>query len=189
MFCRHKDKIRERNSKKRKDESLKKKNDDVQSPSAISSAMTIISRLVDSHQYSKTRSSSLESNASIQHENIERLKRTDDGIDRRKSTPYVLDNSGVITASLTIPVQTNQGLSSINVDDDIPYIEDGGYGDSGKQQMTIGLVRTPTAPPRRRQRSTSGSDSSVASTVQAITGMYIAVFVYFFYTSLFINGH
>ncbi|RZC43330.1 RhoGAP domain containing protein, partial [Asbolus verrucosus] len=75
--------------------------------------------------------------------------------------------SGVITASLTIPVQTTNQPFPLNLDDDIPYIED---VENGRQQLTIGLVRTPTAPPRRRQRSISGSDSSVASAIQPITG-------------------
>lgn len=140
--------------------------------------MTIISRFrgqKDDDSYLKTRSSSLESNSSHADGNeISRILRISDenqNSDRRKSTPYIQDSKGVITASLTIPVQTtNQGLSL--VDDDIPYIEDGSYsyGTDGRQQMTIGLVRTPTVPPRRRQRSISGSDSSVASNVQAITG-------------------
>lgn len=137
--------------------------------------MTIISRFRGSKDedpsYPKNRSSSIESTSSVHHETIDRTSRGSEDyldMDRRKSTPYVLDSRGVITASLTIPVQpASQGLA-LNVDDDIPYIEDG--DNNGKQHMTIGLVRTPTAPPRRRQRSMSGSDSSVASNVQPITG-------------------
>lgn len=136
-----------------------------------SATRSIISRIrgqKDEDGYSKARSSSLESSSShADSSEIARILRmTDDSSDRRKSSPYITDSSGVITASLTIPVQqTNQALSL--ADDDIPYIEDDG---NGKQQMTIGLVRTPTAPPRRRQRSMSGSDSSIASQLQAITG-------------------
>lgn len=177
-MIRHKDRIRERSLKKKRDESsVRRRNDDSPS-STISSAMTIISRFrgqKDDDSYSKTRSSSLESNSSHADGNeisrILRISEENQSTDRRKSSPYIQDSKGVITASLTIPVQTtNQGLSL--VDDDIPYIEDGSYsyGTDGRQQMTIGLVRTPTAPPRRRQRSISGSDSSIASNVQAITG-------------------
>lgn len=123
----------------------------------------------DSVTYSKTRSSSLESSCSLPIDSTEqtRILRPEDQPDRRKSTPYTLDKSGIITASLTIPVQS----STLNVDDnDIPYIEDGSsLGYDGKQQMTIGVIRSPVAPPRRRQRSIS-SDSSAASTVLPITG-------------------
>lgn len=94
------------------------------------------------------------------------LRIADDNYERRKSSPYVLDNSGVITASLTIPVHTQNQSLSYNVDDDIPYIED---VDNARQQITVGVVRTPSAPPRRRNHSI-GSDSSVASNVQPITG-------------------
>lgn len=94
------------------------------------------------------------------------MKSTDELYERRKSSPYVLDNSGIITASLTIPVHTQNQSLSYNVDDDIPYIED---GDSGRQQMTVGLVRTPTVPPRRRNHSID-SDSSATSSMQPITG-------------------
>ncbi|KAJ3631337.1 hypothetical protein MTP99_012470 [Tenebrio molitor] len=174
MRIRHKDRMRERGSKKRQEESVsrKKKEEEPGSiGSGISSAINIISRLRgqkdDDYQYSKNRSSSLESNSSTHTDNdLNRVLRiTDD--ERRKSSPYVLDNSGVITASLTIPVQTANQPFPLNLDDDIPYIED---VENGRQQLTIGLVRTPTAPPRRRQRSISGSDSSVASVVQPITG-------------------
>nr|XP_968130.4 PREDICTED: uncharacterized protein LOC656511 [Tribolium castaneum] len=172
MRIRHKDRIRERSSKKRRDESTsrKKKEDEGSIGSGISSAMHIISRLRgqkdDDYQYSKNRSSSLESNSSAHTDSdINRVLRLED--DRRKSSPYILDNSGVITASLTIPVQTATQPFPLNLDDDIPYIED---AENSRQQITIGLVRTPTAPPRRRQRSISGSDSSVASNVQPITG-------------------
>lgn len=171
--CRHKDRIRERSSKKRRDESVsrKKKEEEGSIGSGISSAIHIISRLRgqkdEDYQYSKNRSSSLESNSSAHTDSdVNRVLRlTDD--ERRKSSPYVLDNSGVITASLTIPVQTATQPFPLNLDDDIPYIED---VENSRQQITIGLVRTPTAPPRRRQRSISGSDSSVASNVQPITG-------------------
>lgn len=182
FLYRHKDRIRERNSKKRRDESSTRRRKDDDSPtSSISSAMTIISNRFrsskddDSHHFAKTRSCSLESSSSLSHDtnDVTRILRKADesqGIDRRKSSPYVHDSSGVITASLTIPVQSNQSLA-LNVDEDIPYIEDGSnYGDSGRQQISIGLVRTPTAPPRRRQRSISGSDSSVGSNIQPITG-------------------
>lgn len=182
-MIRHIERYRDRNSKKRRDESSVRKRKEDDSPSStISSAMTLISRFRNSKDedslsssYSKNRSSSIESTSSVHQDIAERVIKTttDDhhNTDRRKSTPYVLDNKGVITASLTIPVQqSNHGLS-LNLDEDIPYIEDGNtYVDTGKQQRTIGLVRTPTAPPRRRQRSVSGSDSSIASNVQAIIG-------------------
>lgn len=132
--------------------------------------MTIISKFRNQkeEETGKTRSSSIESTSSIHNDNdITRVLRISDdlqGTDRRKPSPYTLDKSGVITASLTIPVQQSQSLV-LNVDDDIPYIED-----DGRQQMTIGVMRSPMAPPRRRQRSISGSDSSAASTAQAITG-------------------
>ncbi|KAJ8919389.1 hypothetical protein NQ315_016482 [Exocentrus adspersus] len=164
MRIRHKDKIRERSTRRRRE-----KNED---SSSSSSAMTIISRIrgqkEEDLQYGKTRSSSLESSSSTHTEaEVTRvLKISDDGYERRKSSPYVLDNSGVITASLTIPVHTQNQSLSYNVDDDIPYIED---ADTARQQITVGVVRTPTAPPRRRNHSI-GSDSSVASNVQPITG-------------------
>lgn len=143
---------------------------DRSSGSSISSAMTIISKFrgQKEDETAKPRSSSIESTSSIHNDNeitrILRISEESQGTDRRKSTPYTLDKSGVITASLTIPVQQSQSLV-LNVDDDIPYIED-----DGRQQMTIGMVRSPMVPPRRRQRSISGSDSSAASTAQAITG-------------------
>lgn len=133
--------------------------------------MTIISKFRNQKEDdpTKTRSSSIESTSSIHNDNditrVLRISEESQGIDRRKSSPYTLDKNGVITASLTIPVQQSQSLV-LNTDDDIPYIED-----DGRQQMTIGSVmRSPMAPPRRRQRSISGSDSSAASTAQAITG-------------------
>lgn len=74
-----------------------------------------------------------------------------DDHERRQSSPLVSDSSGVITASLKIPVPgagSGAGANStqsfaLNLDDaDIPFIEDGtGYmtTDSGAtQQMTIG---------------------------------------------------
>lgn len=179
VTCRHKDRIRERSLKKKRDESsIRKRKDDDSPSSTISSARTIISRLRgqrDDDSFTKTRSSSLESSSShADSTEIARILRISDDSqnnDRRRSSPYLADSSGVITASLTIPVQTSNHALAL-VDDDIPYIEDGAnYGtNDNKQQMTIGLVRTPTAPPRRRQRSISGSDSSIASNVQAITG-------------------
>lgn len=160
--------------KKREESAARKRKDDESSPTTISSAKSLISRFRgqrDEDGFSKTRSSSLESSSShADSSEIARILRMSEDshvIDRRKSSPYITDSSGVITASLTIPVQTsNQALSL--VDDDIQYIDDG--TNDGKQQMTIGVVRSPTAPPRRRQRSISGSDSSIASNIQAITG-------------------
>ncbi|GLV35356.1 Rho GTPase activating protein at 102A [Carabus blaptoides fortunei] len=172
MRLRERDRGRERLSKKRwrDDSTIRKKLDDANSNSGMSSAMTIITRFRsqkddDASQLSKTRSSSVDSNSSVQNDGNDvnaRLLRvaSDDHYnhDRRQSSPILLDNSGVITASLKIPVQTSQQAMSLNLDDsDIPYIEDSsGYGylmEGSKQQMTIGLVRTPTVPPRRRQRS------------------------------------
>lgn len=162
---RHKDKIRERSTRRRRE-----KNEE--GASSSSSALAIISRFrgqkEDDGQYGKARSSSIESTSSTHTDtDVTRVLRiADDNYERRKSSPYVLDNSGVITASLTIPVHTQNQSLSYNVDDDIPYIED---VDNARQQITVGVVRTPSAPPRRRNHSI-GSDSSVASNVQPITG-------------------
>lgn len=165
LFSRHKDRIRERSSRKRRE-----KNEE---SSLTSSAMNIISKLRgqrDDESYPKNRSSSLESNSALYSDSDHKIHRvTNDNYDRRKSSPYILDNSGVITASLTIPVQKpqqNQSSLSYGIDEDIPYIED---VDTGKQQLTIGLVRTPSVPPRRRNQSV-GSDSSVTSLIQPVTG-------------------
>ncbi|KAK9875868.1 hypothetical protein WA026_009655 [Henosepilachna vigintioctopunctata] len=175
MRIRHKDKIRERSQRKKREESaLRKRSSDDSGGGGFSSAINIISRLRgqrdDDFQYGKNRSSSLESSSSMQTDvEYHKVQNISEGmLERRKSSPYVMDNSGIITASLTIPVQSqaNQGLS-YNLDDDIPYIED---GENGKQHLTIGVVKSPVIPPRRRQRSVSGSDSSVGSIVQPITG-------------------
>ncbi|XP_018580039.1 uncharacterized protein LOC108917763 isoform X2 [Anoplophora glabripennis] len=159
MRIRHKDKIRERSTRRRRE-----KNEDGTTPS---SAISIISRFrgqkEDDNQYGKTRSSSIESTSSTHTDtDVTRVLRiADDSYERRKSSPYVLDNSGVITASLTIPVHTQNQSLSYNVDDDIPYIED---VDNARQQITVGVVRTPTAPPRRRNHSIVQSyDSAVGS--------------------------
>lgn len=160
---RHKDRIRERSSRKRRE-----KNEEC---SSTSSALNIISKFrgqKEDESYSKNRSSSLESNSSLYTEaDLARIhKTTNDDYDRRKSSPYILDNSGVITASLTIPVQKQNQSLSYGIDEDIPYIED---VDTGRQQLTIGVLRTPSVPPRRRNHSVC-SDSSITSTVQPITG-------------------
>ncbi|XP_022901531.2 uncharacterized protein [Onthophagus taurus] len=153
MRIRQRDKYRERSSKKKRDESA-------------------VRRRREDEAKIKGRSSSLESSQGDGHE-VTRVLRLDDNqnIDRRKSSPYSLDSSGVITASLTIPVQTGNQSLSLSVDDDIPYIEDGTqiYSD-GRQQIPQGILRSPQPPPRRRQRSISGSDSSIASNIQPITG-------------------
>lgn len=176
----HKDRIRERSERslrRRREESATRKRSSEES-SGISSAISLISKLRgqkdDEYQYGKHRSSSIESTSSTHTDSdLNRALRMSEDYERRKSSPYILDNSGVITASLTIPVQT-QG-QAYNVDDDIPYIED---GENGRQQLTIGVVRTPTAPPRRRQTSMSGSDSSLASNVQPITGSISLVIIF-----------
>lgn len=128
----------------------------------------------------KFRSSSMDSTCSV----------VNDSEVRRQSSPLLLDNSAVITASLKIPVQAHSVPQTpihphppapLNLDDsDIPYIEDGSCNYTSdtlrKQQMTIGLIRTggPTVPPRRRQRSISGSDSSQASaTVYPVSGSLV----------------
>ncbi|CAH1159539.1 unnamed protein product [Phaedon cochleariae] len=163
MRIRHKDRIRERSTRRRRE---REKED-----GGLASALTIISRLKgqkdEDYNYAKNRSSSLESTSSTHTDSdLTRVIRTSDDVyERRKSSPYVLDNSGVITASLTIPMPQNQALS-YNIDEDIPYIEE---GENCRQQLTVGLVRTPTAPPRRRNHSI-GSDSSATSTAQAVTG-------------------
>lgn len=171
-FFRHKERLR--GSRRRRDDSVtrrrREEESDRSSGSSMSSAMTIISKFRGQKEEdaTKARSSSIESASSIQNDNeitrVLRISEEPPGTDRRKSAPYTFDKSGVITASLTIPVQQNQSLV-LNVDDDIPYIEE-----DARQQMTIGVMRSPMAPPRRRQRSISGSDSSAASTAQAITG-------------------
>lgn len=139
--------------------------------------MTIISKFrgqKDDDQFTKLRSSSLESSSSNYNDSeiarVLRINEGSQGDNRRQSSPYVLDKNGIITASLTIPVQTSNQPLTLNLeDDDIPYIEDN--KDDRRQQITVGLVRGPTAPLRRRQRSISGSDSSAASTIQQpITG-------------------
>ncbi|KAG5885856.1 hypothetical protein JTB14_035876 [Gonioctena quinquepunctata] len=164
MRIRHKDRIRERSTRRRRE-----KNEE---GSLASSALTIISRLrgqkEEDYQYGKNRSSSLESTSSTHTDtDITKIMRANEGLsERRKSSPYLLDNGGIITASLTIPVHTQNQSLSYNIDDDIPFIED---GENGRQQLTVGLIRTPTAPPRRRNLSV-GSDSSVTSNIQPITG-------------------
>lgn len=158
MRIRHRDKIYER-SRRRRDESSKREE-----------VRPTIAKLKgckdEEYSYGKNRSSSIESSSSTQEYDIHKTFNVNDGLERRKSTPYVVDNSGVITASLTIPVQQAQHL-----EDDIPFIED---GDSGfRHQFTVGVVKSPTAPPRRRQRSISGSDSSVGSLIQPIAGSMV----------------
>ncbi|XP_030761287.1 uncharacterized protein LOC115886333 isoform X2 [Sitophilus oryzae] len=153
MRIRHKDKIRER--------SLRRKREKYEDG--------LLSRARgarDDDVYAKHRSSSIESTSSTHTDDVARVLRMSDensNIERRKSSPYILDNSGVLTASLTIPVQTGV---SYNTDDDIPYIED---VDNTRQPTVIGLVKAPTIPPRRRNISI-GSDSSISSTIQPITG-------------------
>ncbi|XP_065158783.1 uncharacterized protein RhoGAP102A [Atheta coriaria] len=156
MRIRHK----ERSLRRRRESSGTRRRDD---DSGSSTSSIAPARVREAQAYNKTRSSSLESTSSAIDAH-ERTIRMGDIInsdmvagDRRKSTPYILDQSGIITASLTIPVQT-----TLNIDnDDIPYIEDG---------MDGKLNRSPQAPPRRRQRSMSGSDSSIASTMQPVMG-------------------
>lgn len=130
---RHKDRdrIRERITRKRRDESSSRRRregeETVGSPSH-SSPMSIISRLrgrgdEDASRFGKLRSSSLDCNS-----DAVALRSTSE--DRRTSSPYVLDNSGVIKASLTIPVQLGGGQHqplSLSVEhSDIPFIEDAG---------------------------------------------------------------
>ncbi|CAG9762437.1 unnamed protein product [Ceutorhynchus assimilis] len=153
MRVRHKDKIRER--------SLRRKREKYEDG--------LLSRIrgaqKNDEDFFKARSSSLESSGSAQGEDVTKMLRMSDAElhQRRKSSPYILDSSGVLTASLTIPVQT--GIS-YNIDDDIPYIED---VENGRQHMTIGLVKAPAVPQRRRNTSV-GSDSSIASNIQPVTG-------------------
>lgn len=115
----------------------------------------------------KLRSASMDSTNSTQTEDPRLLRISTDehyNSDRRQSSPLLLDNSGVITASLKIPVQTTMPL---NLDDpDIPYIEDGSCNYSSEARKP----QKPAIPPRRRQRSVSGSDSSQNSTVFPVTG-------------------
>lgn len=170
FYSRYKDRMRERSSKKRRDDSItrRRREDDTDrsSASSISSAMTIITKFRGQREDEpKTRSSSLDTSSSLPNDPSDS---TNTSSDRRKSSaPYVLDKNGILTASLTIPVQTSLGNHSqalaLGLEDDIPFIED------DTRQNT--LTRTPTAPARRRQRSASGSDSSAASLIQQpITG-------------------
>lgn len=119
--------------------------------------MTIISKFrTREDDPAKTRSSSLESAGSVFPDTDASRRVSEES--RKSSAPYITEKNGVLTASLTIPMP-------LNLEDDIPYIEEG----DSRQQVTI--TRTPTAPPRRRQRSMSGSDSSAGSLAQqAITG-------------------
>ncbi|KAL1509148.1 hypothetical protein ABEB36_003933 [Hypothenemus hampei] len=149
MRVRHKDKIRERSLRRKREK--------------YEDGLLARIRAQKDEDLNKTRSSSLESSSSTHTDDVARALRISEGEQRRKSSPYVLDNSGILTASLTIPVQPGV---SYNIDDDIPYIED---VENGKQQMTIGVLKGPTVPPRRRNTSI-GSDSSITSTIQPITG-------------------
>lgn len=167
---RYKDRMRERGSKKRRDDSTtrRRREDDTDrsSASSISSAMTIITKFRGQREEEpKTRSSSLDTSSSLPNDPSDS---TNTSAERRKSSaPYVLEKNGILTASLTIPVQTSLGNNSqplaLGLEDDIPFIEDDTRGNT--------LTRVPTAPARRRQRSASGSDSSAASLIQQpITG-------------------
>ncbi|KAK5643976.1 hypothetical protein RI129_007821 [Pyrocoelia pectoralis] len=166
-FRNSKDRFRERAAKKKRDESTsgRRREDD-----AGGSTMNIISRIRgqkedDSNQISKLRSPSLDSNSSYQAD--DRISGIEvPTIDRRRSTPYMMDSRGVIKASLTIPVQTGNQPLVLNVDHtDIPYIEDmSGYAyvlDNGRQSG----ISKPEIPRRRHN-----SESSGGSTVQPITG-------------------
>lgn len=115
---RHKDKIRERSQRRKREESAsRKRSSDDSGIGGFSSAINIISKLrgqrEEDYQYGKNRSSSLESSSSTHTDaDFNRIQNITGGIfERRKSSPFVMDNAGVITASLTIPVQTqaNQG--------------------------------------------------------------------------------
>lgn len=63
---------------------------------------------------------------------------------RRMSSPYELSNTGVLTASLKIPVQVQQQahrstIGPLNIGEelsDIPYIEDSGYADDRDGQSS-----------------------------------------------------
>lgn len=146
--------------------------------------MSIISRLRgrgenDASGFGKLRSSSLDCNS-------DDVALRSSSEDRRTSSPYVLDSSGVIKASLTIPVQLGGGQHqplSLSVDhSDIPFIEDAGlvfdfylrinfYARLGFRctyALEGSYPRTPEIPPRRRHHSTSGSDSS--GPIQPIKG-------------------
>ncbi|KAF7284838.1 hypothetical protein GWI33_021481 [Rhynchophorus ferrugineus] len=152
MRIRHKDKIRERSLRKKRE-----KHED-----------GLLSRIRGSSKeedyYGKHRSSSIESTSSTHTDDVTRVMRTaEDMGERRISSPYLSNNSGVLTASLTIPLQTGMAY---NTDDDIPYIED---VDNSRQHVTIGVAKTPIVPPRRRNTSV-GSDSSIASNVQPVMG-------------------
>ncbi|XP_077283435.1 rho GTPase activating protein at 102A isoform X2 [Arctopsyche grandis] len=154
---------RERGSREARSSSKKRwredQRQDSSSGSSLSSTMTIITRLRGSQVinqdeqgagviYSSSKFSSM-SNSKTRSDSIDSTSDTNDAIysHRRRSSS---SETPVITASLRLPL-------SLQLDDpDIPYIEDGGPG------------MQPSAPPRRRQRSTSGSDSSITS--QPITG-------------------
>ncbi|KAF5277857.1 hypothetical protein FQA39_LY06009 [Lamprigera yunnana] len=158
-----KDRFRDRAAKKKRDESVsgKRKEED----GGVSTML--ISRFRgqkddELNHLSKIRSPSLDSNNSYPTEEIHI-------IDRRRSTPYVVDSRGVIKASLTIPVQTGSQPLVLNVDhSDIPYIEDtSAYAyvlDNGRQ--STGSVSKSNDISRKRHSSTSDSSSSM----QPITG-------------------
>ncbi|ERL92845.1 hypothetical protein D910_10152, partial [Dendroctonus ponderosae] len=173
MRVRHKDKIRER--------SLRRKREKYED--GLLSRIRSSPRDEDAY---KGRSSSLESTSSAHTEDVNRVLRMSDADlhQRRKSSPYVLDNTGVLTASLTIPVQAgisyNVGKHPHNAlkmdasiknapeiaDDDIPYIEE---VENGRHHMTIGVIKGSVLPQRRRNTSV-GSDSSITSNIQPVTG-------------------
>ncbi|KAK4887857.1 hypothetical protein RN001_004128 [Aquatica leii] len=160
-----KDRFRDRVAKKKRDESVsakKKEDDGIGGVSAM-----LISRFRgqkddDLNQLAKMRSPSLDSNSSYHNEETPI-------IDRRRSTPYMVDSRGVIKASLTIPVQTGSQPLVLNVDHtDIPYIEDNSaYAyvlDNGRPSASS-ISRSPDG---NRKRHSSTSDSSAG--IQPITG-------------------
>lgn len=109
-----------------------------------------------------------ESSSENAHLRITEEQRYSSSIDSRRQSTPLLEKGNIITASLKIPLQSSSsGPLLINLDDpDIPYIEDSAYTvtSDGRQQMPIGILRNaPVVPPRRRQRSVSGSDSSLGS--------------------------
>ncbi|KAF5286413.1 hypothetical protein FQR65_LT12593 [Abscondita terminalis] len=160
-----KDRFRDRIAKKKRDESLsarKKEEDGIGGVSAMLMSRFRGQKDEDLNQLGKMRSPSLDSNSSYQNEDAHL-------IDRRRSTPYMVDARGVIKASLTIPVQTGSQPLVLNVDHtDIPYIEDNSsYAyvlDNGRQ--SVGNISKSTDGTRKRHSSTSDSSSGF----QPITG-------------------
>ncbi|CAH0560546.1 unnamed protein product [Brassicogethes aeneus] len=158
MRLRYKDRIKE----KREDLASRKRYNG--ESKVIPLISTLCGQQDDEYQLGKNRSPSIGSNSSIQSDN--ELLRSH--LERRNSSPYILNNSGMLKASLTIPVQTQNISHPYTVDEEIPFIEE---VDNVKQQFTIGMLKAANGSPKKRNSSISESDSSVSSSFQATTGI------------------